>query len=108
LSLPELAGPVPEQGEESGAALRDTAIADAVARFGTVASCEPLGRLTHVFTHFKLHISPFRINLASRLDFAGQCSHVWYDAAKLSHAPLPAPVKKLLLGIFDGTARLDI
>jgi A/G-specific adenine glycosylase len=107
LSLPELADPTLEEAATS-VALRDAAIANAVARFGMLASCEPLARLTHGFTHFKLHISPFRINLACRLDFVGQSSHVWYDAEKISRAPLPAPVKKLLLEIFSGTAQLNL
>lgn len=107
LSLPELAGPVLEQGAP-GVELFESAVTGAVARFGMLASCEPLARLTHGFTHFKLHISPFRISLASRLDFAGQGSHVWYDAEKISRAPLPAPVKKLLLKIFSDTAQLSL
>lgn len=107
LSLPELDLSSPEE-RLMGNALSETAIAEAVARFGTVASREPLAPITHGFTHFKLHISPLRINLASRIDFVGESRYVWYDGEKLSRAPLPAPVKKLLLGIFNGTAQLEI
>jgi A/G-specific adenine glycosylase len=108
LSLPELAAALPDEGG-FGNAVSDSAIADAVARFGTLVSCEPLARLTHGFTHFKLHISPIRISLASRVDFAGEGGYVWYDAEKIPHAPLPAPVKKLLLEVFNGaTQRLLI
>jgi A/G-specific adenine glycosylase len=32
---------------------------------------------------------------------AAQGSHVWYQTAKLPDAPLPAPVKKLLLAVFQ-------
>ncbi|OGB27844.1 MAG: A/G-specific adenine glycosylase [Burkholderiales bacterium RIFCSPLOWO2_02_FULL_57_36] len=107
LSLPELAGPAAE-ARPAGKALPDMAISNAIARFGTVASCEALQSFTHGFTHFKLHISPFRISLAHRIDFVGEGSHVWYDGERLSRAPLPAPVKKLLLEIFNGTAQLKI
>ncbi len=101
LSLPELAGSLLEHEVPYDEKDRDRAISNAIARFGTVDSCKPLKPLIHGFTHFKLHMAPFRISLASRLDFAGQNSHVWYDAAKLPRAPLPAPIKKLLLEIFS-------
>lgn len=104
LSLPELAGSLSEPEGASGERYGDMAISNAIARFGTVNTCEPLKPLTHGFTHFKLHMAPFRISLARRLEFAGQSSHVWYDAAKLSRAPLPAPIKKLLLEIFSEAA----
>ncbi|MFC5472870.1 A/G-specific adenine glycosylase [Paraherbaspirillum soli] len=79
----------------------ETAITRAMAHFGDIASCEALPSFTHVFTHFKLQISPFRITLAHRLDIAGESTHVWYPAEKLADAPLPAPVKKLLLEVFQ-------
>jgi A/G-specific adenine glycosylase len=108
LSLPELAAALPDEGGFSNV-VSDSAIADAVARFGMLASCEPLARLTHGFTHFKLHISPIWISLARRVDFVGEGSYVWYDAEKIPYAPLPAPVKKLLLEVFNGaTQRLLI
>ncbi|RJG04986.1 A/G-specific adenine glycosylase [Noviherbaspirillum cavernae] len=99
LSLPEaeqlvLPEPVPQHR-------LDEALAHAVAPFGVVASCEPLQPFSHVFTHFKLHVSPYRIRLAHRLELAGQMRHVWYRADRLLDAPLPAPVKKLLLAVFD-------
>jgi A/G-specific adenine glycosylase len=78
-----------------------TAIAGAIAPFGVPASCERLPSFTHVFTHFKLHIAPFRITLARRLDIAAEQQHVWYHTHLLADAPLPAPVKKLLLAMFD-------
>ena len=93
LSLPELDAATDQ-------ALFDGAMARAVAPFGTVASCERMTPFAHVFTHFKLHIAPYRVRLARRLEFAGQLNHVWYDADKLADAPLPAPVKKLLVAVF--------
>ncbi|HEX8954683.1 MAG TPA: A/G-specific adenine glycosylase [Burkholderiaceae bacterium] len=55
---------------------------------------------SHTFTHFKLHIAPYRVDLTRRYDRAGEANTVWYDTSKLSGAPLPAPVKKLLLAVF--------
>jgi len=39
--------------------------------------------------------------LARRLTPVGQSNHVWYMQDQLVAAPLPAPVKKLLLALFD-------
>jgi A/G-specific adenine glycosylase len=64
--------------------------------------------LTHVFTHYKLHIAPYRISLARRLELAGESGHVWVDGAQIAAAPLPAPVKKLLLGLFEDTAQASM
>ncbi|OWW20616.1 A/G-specific adenine glycosylase [Noviherbaspirillum denitrificans] len=69
-------------------------------RFGEPESSEKLAPFSHVFTHFKLHISPYRVRLAQRSGLAGQSSHLWYSADRLADAPLPAPVKKLLLAVF--------
>ncbi|MNJ98692.1 A/G-specific adenine glycosylase [compost metagenome] len=93
LSLPEIAA-------ASADAQFDTAMAQAVARFGVPASQEKLSMFTHVFTHFKLHITPYHIALARRIERAGQDQYVWYPLAKMADAPLPAPVKKLLLAVF--------
>jgi A/G-specific adenine glycosylase len=83
-----------------GGAGFDTALALAIAPFGVVASREKLSVFSHGFTHFKLHVTPYRIKLARRLEMAGQRNHVWYPAEKMLDAPLPAPVKKLLLAVF--------
>jgi A/G-specific adenine glycosylase len=100
LSLPEV------NGQQSGSATERNQDDDAeaiermVARFGASASIEQLPRIVHSFTHFKLHITPYHVKLARRIDFAGQGVHVWYDQHTLAFAPLPAPVKKLLLAVF--------
>lgn len=73
------------------------ALSNAVAPLGTLATFKHLPSVSHGFTHFKLHITPLQIQLKRRLDLVGQTDLVWYDAGSLSQAPLPAPVKKLLL-----------
>ncbi|MFJ2986874.1 A/G-specific adenine glycosylase [Collimonas sp. NPDC087041] len=90
LSLPEIAS-----GDNV-----DAAVARATASIGEVSSCEALQPFTHVFTHFKLQISPFQIALARRADGVAEAGQVWYPAERLADAPLPAPVKKLLLEVF--------
>jgi A/G-specific adenine glycosylase len=106
LSLPELSGQQAMSGAEPGPApVSDDQLALAVARFGTLASWRRLAPLTHGFTHFKLHIAPYRITLARRIEQAAQPGHVWLDGAKVADAALPAPVKKLLQALFAADAR---
>jgi len=98
LSLPELdADPAPAMPPSA-------VLTQLLAPFGRIAACEAMPPFSHVFTHFKLHVMPYRIALERRADIAGQLSHVWYDASRLAQAPLPAPVKKLLLGMFGADA----
>ncbi len=78
----------------------DAAVVRRVEPFGVLATCERLQPFSHGFTHFKLHVAPYRIRLERRLELAAQPTHVWYGAEKLADAPLPAPVKKLLLAVF--------
>lgn len=98
LSLPEVAHDVQNL---------DYALHHAVAPFGIVDSFERLQPFSHGFTHFKLHVSPYRIRLSRRLDLAGQARHVWYRTDLLQDAPLPAPVKKLLLAVLGTTDLLS-
>ncbi len=77
----------------------DVALMQSAAKFGSVESCARLQAFSHVFTHFKLHISPYLVRMSRRTDFAGQVNRVWYRVDRLVDAPLPAPVKKLLLAV---------
>jgi A/G-specific adenine glycosylase len=99
LSLPELA---PSSDQQAQAA----AIAQAAARFGAVARCEPLPVFSHGFTHFKLHVAPYRVQLSRRKQMAAESGHVWLDVDSVASAALPAPVKKLLLAMFRETPDL--
>ncbi|MEB0134287.1 A/G-specific adenine glycosylase [Actimicrobium sp. CCC2.4] len=98
LSLPELEALAPaDLDDEADGATFGQLLTQALAPFGVPASCARLTPFSHVFTHFKLQISPYEVRLSRRLDRAGQDSHVWYPVERLADAPLPAPVKKLLL-----------
>lgn len=97
LSLPEF----PCEEERSALAL-PPALESLAARFGTVSSCERLHPFTHVFTHYKLHVVPFAARLAQRAGLAGEERYLWYRTDRLAQAPLPAPVKKLLLSLLPG------
>jgi A/G-specific adenine glycosylase len=102
LSLPELDGQQAGASATEGIRLDVERLERMVSVFGVPASCEQLATFSHSFTHFKLHITPYHIKLARRRDLAGQMRHVWLDssASALASAPLPAPVKKLLLAVF--------
>jgi A/G-specific adenine glycosylase len=117
LSLPEFELAAPEDDDEengvddfpsdrdagqSGDGMIDE-FADGIARqlapFGTVAQSSRLTPFSHGFTHFKLHVAPYRVSLHRRADIVGQLDHVWVDIDRLPAAPLPAPVKKLLVAL---------
>ena len=91
LSLPEVDG----HAAREAAAPADGELDRAAARFGTVDEVQALLPLVHVFTHYKLHITPYRIGLAARAELGAP--YVWWNLAGIDNAPLPAPVKKLLL-----------
>lgn len=91
LSLPEFDGHV---ALDEADAIDASALAGAAGEFGEVVEAEPLLPLVHGFTHYRLHIQPWRIALARRADTPA--GHVWWDLDRIPDAPLPAPIKKLL------------
>jgi A/G-specific adenine glycosylase len=101
LSLPEIAWPLHQGALKRKSKELDAQVRQTVTPFGEVADYEQLPAFSHTFTHFKLHIAPIRVNLSRRQDMAGQLQHQWVYADKVADAPLPAPVKKLLLAVFD-------
>jgi A/G-specific adenine glycosylase len=90
VSLPEVDGHLPM----ADMALADEALTRAAAVFGTVEEMQPLLPLVHVFTHYKLHIQPYRVALGERRTLPA--GYGWYDMDKIEQAALPSPVKKLL------------
>ena len=89
MSLPELDG---HQAYDEAVLIDD--VVRAAGAFGDVEETEALLPLVHVFTHYKLHIAPYRIGIAKRAEL--EARYVWWDMARIEQAPLPAPVKKLL------------
>ncbi|GAB3441418.1 A/G-specific adenine glycosylase [Massilia solisilvae] len=89
-SLPEVDGHAPMDE----AAPQADAVAASAKAFGEVEEAEALLPLVHVFTHYKLHITPYRIALSARAGLPD--GHLWWKLAEIDAAPLPAPVKKLL------------
>jgi A/G-specific adenine glycosylase len=98
LSLPEVDG----MRELTGASVPSNADTDAIQlaqRFGEFEKIDSLSEFTHVFTHFKLHIKPMLAHLSQRSDMIAEARYAWFDMAKLALAPLPAPVKNILLSL---------
>lgn len=95
LSLPEVGGHVPLDEDEEPVCTGD--VAAAAGAFGTLDEVRALRPLVHVFTHYKLHIAPFAVTLAARSSIGS--SHQWWQLDAIQEAPLPAPVKKLLLDV---------
>jgi len=69
-------------------------------RNGMEASAgERLKTFVHTFTHFKLHITPLRLELAHKPQRAAQPGSVWLDMTEASGAAIPTPVRRLLQGM---------
>ena len=55
-----------------------------------------LETFSHTFTHFKLHISPLKIQLASKPLSAAQPGSMWMDVGEALRAAIPTPVRMML------------
>ena len=101
LSLPEIAATrSASDADEVAAGLFEQQLERTVAQFGVFAGYTRLTPFSHAFTHFKLHVSPCLVRLVRRHDQVGQGGHGWHRPESLRQAPLPAPVKQLLLEFF--------
>lgn len=65
-----------------------------------------LPKLTHTFTHFRLHIQPRALSLKTRPTKINEPGLIWLPLAEAHDAALPTPVRKLIeqLGAVCGTA----
>ena len=55
-----------------------------------------LSKITHTFTHFRLHITPQPLRLVKMLPEVRQTGLVWLDKEDAIGAALPAPIRKIL------------
>jgi A/G-specific adenine glycosylase len=75
----------------------ENAARDWFVQYGMRASVgERLEPFTHTFTHFKLHITPLKIQLASKPLHAAQPGSVWLDVEEALRAAIPTPVRAML------------
>lgn len=100
LSLPEVDG-MRELAAPDAPSIVDTNenLQKLTRQFGDAESVKHLPEFTHVFTHFKLHITPLLVQLSQRHSMIAEARYVWFDMCKLETAPLPAPIKSLLLAL---------
>jgi A/G-specific adenine glycosylase len=65
--------------------------------YGLHTELQPLmKKLTHTFTHFRLHITPQPMRVIRRQPHAQQVGAIWIDLEDALDAALPTPVRKLL------------
>jgi len=57
---------------------------------------ERLETFTHTFTHFKLHITPLKIELARKPLVAAQPGMLWLEVGEALGAAIPTPVRTVL------------
>ena len=75
----------------------EAAARDWFLRNGMVAlDGERLETFTHTFTHFKLHITPLKVQLARKPLVAAQPGMLWLDAGEALGAAIPTPVRSML------------
>jgi A/G-specific adenine glycosylase len=101
-SLPELdyANPEDTTDHTTAAQLRLN-FQHALHTFGELDVVQKLAQIDHVFSHYKLEISPYRCSLKQRISTISEDTHIWYPIAQCGSAPLPAPIKKLLMQSFE-------
>ena len=61
-----------------------------------VASDSPLAKLTHTFTHFKLHITP-QLVYANKKTEVNEAGKIWLSIDDAIGAAIPTPIRKILL-----------
>jgi len=59
-----------------------------------------LAPFMHTFTHYRLHVQPYWLRLPTVALAEPRADHVWTPCNELTGAALPAPVKKLLAGLY--------
>lgn len=73
-------------------------VAIALSQFGINTTVDtPLATISHVFTHFKLHIKPQLLTVSKHALQAREASAVWLDIEDALGAAIPTPVRNILL-----------
>ncbi len=64
--------------------------------FGPASATQEWPAITHVFSHYKLHITPVHAQISNTTSLQEPASQLWYSADGTQKLGLAAPVKKLL------------
>jgi len=74
-------------------------------RFGVTAQLQKaLPRLSHAFTHFKLHITPQPLQVTKQSPKLSEPGHIWLSIEDAIGAAIPTPVRKILQSLPKGDA----
>lgn len=63
---------------------------------GVPVDASPLNKLTHTFTHFKLHIAPQLVYINKAAPQVNQAGTIWLSIDEAIDAAIPTPVRKIL------------
>ncbi len=66
----------------------------------SLQNASPLGKLTHTFTHFKLHIQPQLVH-TNKKPQANEPRTIWLSLDDAIGAAIPTPVRKILIALKD-------
>lgn len=66
---------------------------------------EKLEEFTHTFTHFRLHITPLKVQLARKPLRVEQVGRVWLDVEEALRAAIPTPVRAMLNKVVRGESQ---
>jgi len=64
-----------------------------------------LAPFLHTFTHYRLHVSPYLLRVGVTALAEPRLDQVWTPCCELVDTALPAPVRKLLHGLYDAATR---
>ena len=62
-----------------------------------------LASIEHVFTHFRLRIQPLWLRIPDDAPTPSEANQAWVGIGNLADHGMPAPVARLLDGLYDGT-----
>jgi A/G-specific adenine glycosylase len=101
LSLPEVSGHtiMKERQSSKAATSSETAVTEFSAQFGRMESVTELNTFSHIFTHYKLQITPYKIVMKSITELPSNSIYRWLDLREIKDTGLPAPIKNILLEI---------
>nr|WP_294840480.1 A/G-specific adenine glycosylase [uncultured Methylotenera sp.] len=78
----------------------------ALDQFGVSTTVDaPLASISHVFTHFKLHIKPQPLSVNQHALQAREANAVWLSIEDALGAAIPTPVRNILLTLNHATAK---
>jgi len=70
----------------------------ALSQFGVSTTIDaPLATISHVFTHFKLHIKPQPLTVSQHALQAREANAIWLNIEDALGAAIPTPVRNILL-----------